>query len=224
MDFGNRFSLEDFLAYLFPGIVGSIGIFILLLLTPAQATLLALDLNATTGILLIVVAYIIGIVLSNFAEAFFRKNPFRSTIKNCIPAEFDSGLITKAYSQIFDSNGAPIAWSSKEYYLCRILVFHYMPNVSSLINRQIGLRQLRMNLLPVYVIWFFAGLLWGFNFLSRGFQPWGIIILVGTLILSILLFKFTIQRMNVNESREVREVLSAFLAGTSTGIFHPIKN
>ncbi len=223
MDFGNRFSLEDFLAYLFPGIVGTIGIFMLLLLTPAQTTLLATNLNATTGIILIVVAYIVGIILSNFAEAFFRKSPFKSAIKNYIPTEFDSSLIMKAYSQIYNPNGADSAWSSKEYYLCRILVFHYMPNVSSLINRQIGLRQLRMNLLPVYVIWFFAGLLWGLSFLSRGFRPWGGLLIVGTFILSYLLIKFTIERMKVNEKREVREVLSAFLAGTSTGIFHPVK-
>ena len=34
MDIGNKFSLVDFLAYLFPGIVSTLGLFLLLLLTP----------------------------------------------------------------------------------------------------------------------------------------------------------------------------------------------
>ena len=36
MNITERFSIEDFLAYFFPGVLGTLGLFLLLLLSPLQ--------------------------------------------------------------------------------------------------------------------------------------------------------------------------------------------
>ena len=68
MDISNRFSLEDFLAYFFPGLTGTLGVYVALLLTPLRGWLLGLSADIVMGILLLFVGYIVGVFLSGFAE------------------------------------------------------------------------------------------------------------------------------------------------------------
>ena len=97
-----------------------------------------------------------------------------------------------------------------------------MPNCAQLIQRQIGLRQLRMNLAFPMIIWFIAGLGWGIHQICNGDHFWGVILVAVSVSLVIPVFIMIINRMDSNERREVREVLSAFLAGYRMGLFDKV--
>jgi len=70
MDISKQFSFTDFLAYFFPGIISGLGIYFLLILTPAQHLLSKVSLDITTGILFVVFSYVIGVVISGFSSNF----------------------------------------------------------------------------------------------------------------------------------------------------------
>ena len=93
-----------------------------------------------------------------------------------------------------------------------------MPNALPPIQRQSGLRQLRMNLLPMLLVWGGAGIGWGLKLITDG-NNLGIALIAVSLGLGWLFTKLTVNRMQSNEWREVREVLTAFLAGYQMGAF-----
>ena len=93
-----------------------------------------------------------------------------------------------------------------------------MPNALSPIQRQSGLRQLRMNLLPSIFIWGGVGIGWGLKMAYEG-NGLGIVLLIAALVFGWIFARLNINRMRSNEWREVREVLTAFLAGYRTGAF-----
>ena len=105
MDISNRFSLEDFLAYLFPGVTGTLGIYILLLLTPLQASLINLPNDFTTGIIFLVLSYIVGILLSGCSEWVSLRYESKSKVKShkdTIPLRADlCGPVQDAFKDIF---------------------------------------------------------------------------------------------------------------------------
>jgi hypothetical protein len=68
MDISKQFSFTDFLAYLFPGIVSVLGIYFLLLLSPAENLLGKVPLDITTGILFLVISYVVGVIFSGFSS------------------------------------------------------------------------------------------------------------------------------------------------------------
>ncbi len=222
MDISNRFSLVDFLAYMFPGVVGTLGLYILLLLTPLKDILQHLSADLATGILFLIVSFILGIVFSGFSEMAikWREPEERSRIKSSIPLSNFEDDIVSAFGNILKPNQENATqWSKDQFYLCRSLVFEKMPNCTQLIQRQIGLRQLRMNLAFPIIIWFIAGLGWGIHQIRNNDQFWGIILVAVSMSFVIPVFIMIMNRMDSNERREVREVLSAFLAGYRTGIF-----
>jgi hypothetical protein len=225
MDISNRFSLEDFLAYLFPGVIGTLGIYILLLLTPLQTSLINLPIDFTTGIIFLVLSYIVGILLSCFPEWVLRHYEPKldaNKPKDTIPLQDDliSGAIKDAFKDIFKlPKETELKWCKDYFYLCRSLVFQSMSNVLQPIQRQSGLRQLRMNLLPTLLVWGFAGIGWGVKIANDGNMLGGIALIAGAVVLSGLLIILTFNRMQSNEQREVREVLTAFLVGYQTGAF-----
>ncbi|HSB01667.1 MAG TPA: hypothetical protein VLE49_13535 [Anaerolineales bacterium] len=224
MDIGNRFSLEDFLAYFFPGVIAASGVYALLLLTPLKSSLALLSADITTGIIFLVLSYIAGILLSGFSEIAFRFYDTRrkaQSQKDAIPLQDDlRRAIIEAYKDIFKiSKGVKFEWSKDRFYVCRSLVFETMPSVLPPIQRQSSLRQLRMNLLPSLLIWFGAGLGWGIRELLSNDFLWGITLMVVSAVLFFAVTATTVNRMRSNDWREVREVLTAFLAGYETGAF-----
>jgi hypothetical protein len=216
MDISKRFSLEDFLAYLFPGITGALGI--LLLLTSLQASPINIPTDFMTGVIFLVLSYIVGILLSGFSEWVSLYVEHKLNMKNY---KYDiqlcenlKGAVQGAFKDIFKME-TQLEWCKDYFYLCRSLVIHSMPNALQPIQRQSGLRQLRMNLLPVIVVWGSAGFCWGVKMINDG----GIALIVGSLVLGGLFIITTIKSMQSNEWREVREVLTAFLVGYQTGAF-----
>jgi hypothetical protein len=225
MDFSNRFSLVDFLAYLFPGVVATLGLYILLLLTPLKDMLRHLSADLATGILFLIVSFILGVVFSGFSEIAikWREPEDRARIKSSIPLVNFENDIVSAFRDILKPNQENAAqWSKEQFYLCRSLVIERMPNCAQLIQRQIGLRQLRMNLAFPMIIWFFAGLGWGIHQISNSEYFWGVILIAVSVSFVIPAFIMILNRMDSNERREVREVLSAFLAGYRMGIFDKV--
>jgi hypothetical protein len=224
MDISKRFSLEDFLAYLFPGVTGALGIYLLLLLTPLQTSLTNIPADFMTGIIFLVLSYIVGILLSGFSEWVSLYVEHKLNVKNykydiqlCADLkEAVRGAFKDTFKDIFKfSKETQLEWCKDYFYLCRSLVIHSMPNALQPIQRQSGLRQLRMNLLPVIVVWVLAGVFWGFKMNNEG----GIALIVGSIGLGVLFIITTTKSMESNEWREVREVLTAFLVGYQTGAF-----
>ncbi len=212
MDISSRFSLADFLAYLFPGIFGTTGLFLLLMLTPLKSSLITFPTDLTTGILFLAFSYIFGVILSGFTEIITKRSA------NNIPLSGFEEEVKKAFQAVFSIKNLN-EWTKVHFYLCRSLVFEYMPNASQTIQRQSGLRQLRTNMLPSAIIWLFAGIGWGWSMINNGLQQWGITLMIFSPILCALFFIVTINRMRSNDQRETRETLSAFLAGYKAGLF-----
>lgn len=218
MDISEHFSLEDFLAYLFPGVVGSVGIYAILLLTPLQGPLSQLPNDVFTGVILLVVGYIVGVFLSGISEMVFGK--FES-YKDKLPFEGDANKpILKAFQQVFDApKVTEKKWSKEHFYACRSLIGERMPSTSPALKRQSSLRQLRINLLPSLVIWCGAGIGWGIRYWLSSETGMGIGLIVASVVLSAAFMYITVDRARSNERREVREVLTAFLAGYQSGTF-----
>jgi hypothetical protein len=224
MDITGHFSLEDFLAYFFPGVLGTFGLVLLLFLTPLHEQLS----NVKTGfdaliiILGLAFCYVVGNILASISEMFFRFQRGRKqipAIKSQIPALWGlENKVIKAYRQYFQVEGE-LKWADTNYYICRSLVFELVPHLASAIQRQSGLRQLRLNLIPVIFIWIVVGICWGIRISFSNDILSGSILLVGSLVFGILLIRILINRMNSHERREVREVLTAFIAGCQSGTF-----
>ncbi len=112
MDISSKFSLVDFLAYLFPGFVSFMGIYLLLLRTFQRHSLTTLSLDFfLSGILVLALSYVIGVILSGFAEVSIkylaerRKKEwykdtipvpgFKNEILTAFLAGYKSGLFTR---------------------------------------------------------------------------------------------------------------------------------
>lgn len=115
-------------------------------------------------------------------------------------------------------------WSSEHFYLCRSLVFEKMQNCSQLIQRQSGLGQLRMKMTFPIVIWFSVGVAWGIHNIANGDRFWGIALIAVSTSFVLHAFFLIVNRMDNNERREVREILTAFLAGHKAGLFGHSQN
>lgn len=222
MDISSRFSLVDFFAYLFPGIAGTLGLLVLLPLTPIKSAFDILSAGLGAGLLFLTVSFIMGVVFSGFSEIAFkwREPEARASIKSSIPLSNFQNDILDAFRDVLKLNRADkIQWSTVHFYLCRALVFEKMQNNSQLIQRQIGLRQLRMNMTFPIIIWFGVGIAWGIHNIANQDLFWGITLIVVSISLAMPTFLMIINRMDSNEQREVREVLAAFLVGHKTGMF-----
>ncbi len=91
MDIGNGFSIEDFLAYFFPGVTASFGIYILIQITSVSNSLHSLSADITTAIIFFVLSYILGVIVFSFAEILFSKT---KSHKDVIPLNDEFKKIT----------------------------------------------------------------------------------------------------------------------------------
>src|SRR4030095_9461 len=157
MDISSRFSPVDFFAYLFPGIAGTLGLLVLLSLTPLRSSFYILFSGLGAGILFLAVSFIMGVVFSGFSEIAikWREPEARATIKTSIPLSNFQPQFLDAFRDVLKLDREDqILWSRDHFYICRALVFERMQSCAQLIQRQIGLRQLRMNMTFPIIIWF----------------------------------------------------------------------
>jgi len=211
MDIGNRFSLEDFLAYFFPGVTASLGIYILIQMTSVSSNMPSLTADFATGIIFFVISYILGVIVSSIAELLFSKV---KSHKDIIPLNDElKKVVIATFRDVFKvPKDAKIEWSRDHFYLCRSVVYERIPNVLPYLQRQSSLRQLRISLIPTLFIWLLVGIVWGIqNIVVKSIIAGSIIIVSATLIF-IAVTLITINRARSNEWREVREVLTAFSA------------
>jgi hypothetical protein len=223
MDISSKFSLVDFLAYFFPGVLGTLGLFCILLSTPLKSQLLQINFDLSFAILFFVLSYVIGVILSGFIEIFLRRK-IRMNQKQLIHIPEYQKELQIAFNDLFcKGQKRESKWLDANFYICRSLVMEFMPNAADFVNRQSSIRQLRLNLIPAVALWLIAGILWGANLLSGPDRGSGIFIIIGSIILAILIVYTLVNRMNKNEEREAREVQTAFLAGYHTGLFNKAK-
>ncbi len=225
MDFSSKFSLVDFLAYLFPGFVSIIGILFALPLTLPEIAPFSLLNDLLVGLLLILsLSYVMGVVLSGFAEIcvnYIAVQRNSKWVKETIPVPGFEKEIMVAFADVFRTSTQEneTEWSATCFHLCRSLVFENMPGSAQISQRQSSLRQLRMNLLPAATIWMIVGIAWGRNYLINDLPVWGYGLIIGSSLFWLLIMLTMIDRMNRNERRETREILTAFLAGYKQGLF-----
>ena len=225
MDLSKQFSLTDFLAYFFPGLFATIGIYLLLFLTPVQATLASISADLITGAIFLALSYIMGVILSGFSmtivtwisKAQKRKNPRGSLLA----VELFQDDVRETFKDIFGIVKAEEKpqWSKIHFYLCRSLILDRMPAVAQRAERQSSLRQLRGNLILPIFIWVVNGIGWGIRSVNNGTLAWGISLISFSVIIGFISLKATITRMYNNEEREIREILTGFLAGYKVGVF-----
>ncbi|MBN1450503.1 MAG: hypothetical protein JW963_05755 [Anaerolineales bacterium] len=209
MDIGNRFSLEDFLAYFFPGVTAALGIYVLINMIVANNNLPSLTADITTGVIFFVLSYILGVIFSSFAELAFSKV---KSHKEVIPLNDElKSIVIAAFRDTFKiSQNTEIKWSRDHFYLCRSIVYERVPSVLPFIQRQSSLRQLRISLIPTLFVWLLVGIEWGIqNILDKSLIV-GSTIIALSVIMFIAIAMMTINRARSNEWREVREVLTAF--------------
>ncbi|MBN8656752.1 MAG: hypothetical protein J0M11_13535 [Anaerolineae bacterium] len=217
MDISNRFSLADFFAYLFPGIFTSAGLYLLISLTPLNQKLEGLSINSIgVGTLFLIFSFIVGIINSGFSE--IMTNSIRHKNDAVITLDGFEANVKKAFVKTFGGK-ENFKWTRAHFYLCRSMVTQYMPNEVPEIQRQSGLRQLRMNLLPGIVTWMFTGAYWGWEIHNDFSQAWGISVILFSITLGVFIFLNTLNRMENNNKREARETIAAFLIGCETGLF-----
>lgn len=223
--FSRWFSFEDFLAYFFPGAVGSMGLYILLLLTPLRPQLSRVSVDVSIGVILLVWSYVFGVVLAGFtslAIGLLRKliqiaprvPSFPFSDKQDLDVQQDW---QEAYKSVFEvDDSVKVEWSKARFYLSRSLVENQMPFASQLIRRQISLRRVRENMMPCVFIWCLAGVCWGFKWFPI---RWGIAFAVVSLILSALIAMALAASWRGNCEREAQEVCVAMLVGFHAGLF-----
>lgn len=220
----NQFALQDYLGYLFPGITSTLGIYLLLLLTPLHSTLASMEINLIVGILVLVLSYVIGILSSGLSKPIVRllyKWQRLDEPRDRIPIPEYRQAIIDAFVTVFGlSTTTEIEWSRNYFLLCRALVHECMPSAGYAANRQNSLRMLREYLLVPVLIWFLVGICFGVSSLIGGFTAWGIVLIAISIVLTLLVIVGLVNKMYGNRKREVRTVLMAFLAGYQQGLFN----
>ena len=223
MDISKQFSFTDFLAYLFPGIFGTSGIFLLLMSTPLNKSLSQLSIDLSTGVLLLVISYILGVIFSGLAGdiiLLFRRLTRKKDLREGLYLNVFSNALLDAFRDTFKvDEKSQIEWSEEHYSMCRSMVAEFMPETDLDARRQNGLRQLRKNLIVPILIWFAVGILEGIRELGGNARDWGVSIIIASTILAFLALKTLMDRMRGNEQREIQRVLLAFLSAYKIGLF-----
>lgn len=207
MNITDRFSFEDFLAYFFPGITALSGIYCGIKLIAPKIITDKLSINLFEGLLFFVVSYILGVILSGVSEIFVSN---LKSYKEDIPSKFFTiSSIIDSYNKVFPKRTiTDNKWTLGHYYLCRSFIYKNFPEIIPIIQRQSSLRQLRINLLPIYLIFLIDGIILCKIKLAN-YKVMLIVAIVFLIILFIILLLITLERARSNEKREVREVLKA---------------
>jgi len=223
MDISKQFSFTDFLAYLFPGIMSVFGIYFLLMLSPAHNLLSKISLDITTGVLFLVISYVIGVIFSGFSSNLVKlieKLQKYKDVRKTIPFDDFRDDVLKAFQDIFGHTAESKSnWSRTHYYLCRSLVSEKMPTIGSRADRQSNFALFRRNLVSPIFVWLITGIAWGISFISSYSLEWGTLLIIATILVSFFSIKTTVDRLHDGESRETREVLLGFLAGYKAKMF-----
>lgn len=223
MSITERFSLMDFLAYFFPGIMGTLAIYVLLLLTPLRSSLAISGIDVTLGIIILSISHTIGVVLSGFSSPIVNRLQKATKVKNPradIPfSEFENDIV-KAFNSKFGQHlNDKDEWNEKHYLLCRALVLEYMPSMAQIAQRQSSLGQLRRNLMSPILLWTAAGISWGIRFLANNEINEGVSLILLSLVLSFATTRATFTRTNRTELREVEAIFAGFIVGNRTNAF-----
>lgn len=223
MSITERFSLMDFLAYFFPGIIGTLAIYVLLLLTPLSSSLTFSSIDVTVGILILSISHTIGVILSGFSSPIVNRLQKAAKFKNPranIPFSGFENDILKAFNSIFDQHlNNKDEWNEKHYNLCRALVLEYMPSMAQIAQRQSSLGQLRRNLIAPILLWAAAGIGWGIRFLTNNEANTGVWLILLSLVLSFATIRATLTRTNRTELREVEAIFAGLIVGNKTNAF-----
>jgi len=216
MDIGNRFSLEDFLAYFFPGVTAALGIYVLIQMIAGNASLPSLTDDIAAGVIFLVLSYVLGVIFSSVAELLFSK---MKSYKEVIPLSDElKSIIIAAFRDTFAvPQTKEVRWSRDHFYLCRSVVSARMPSILPSIQRQSSLRQLRISLVPTLFVWLLVGIVWGVQNILDKSLLFGSTIIVLSILMFIAVVMMTVNRARSNEWREVREVLTAFGASYKEG-------
>jgi hypothetical protein len=227
MDLSKQFTFTDILAYFFPGAFAAIGLFLLLLLSPAQKTLASINLDITTGFIFLIFSYIIGVILSSFSSLAVKrieKLMKHKDVHGSIPSDLFPNDIVGGFKDVMGiSKDTPINWSNAHYRVCLMLVMDKMPSLAQRIDRQRNIALFRRNLVFPLIIWAINGIGWGIWNTINGPLSWGILLIIGSIVASGVCIRETVTRMHHGESVEVRETLSGFIAGYKLGIFTKTK-
>lgn len=208
------FSLTDFLAYLFPGIIMLVAIAVLIRLSPYKYLLAEIPSNIITGVFLIACAYFVGISISSLMgslqkplDKFF--DAYNPTSE--IPLTNFEDDVKKAFINIFGDHGE---WSRSHLYLARTLIREKMPKCVSVIERQSSLRQIRRNIVLPVLFLGVIGIIAGIKMIVNAKQVgWGMSVILissfGAYVIARTLIK---NGTHANRKREVREVCCGLVA------------
>ncbi len=72
--------------------------------------------------------------------------------------------------------------------------------------------------LAEWAIWTLAGPGWGWQIYNNFSKQWGVGLIATAIILGVTIFLITVNRMQNNDERKIRETLAAFLIGFETGL------
>jgi hypothetical protein len=224
------FSINDFLAFFFPGVISLIGIYLLLLLTPLHAEILAIPLDFSTSVFMFVFSYVLGAfcskLLPNIEETIYdsliKKPDPRSTLslfplKNDLLIAFKSVFLTDDPEVYFKTNMG--------FYYCRAAIRLKFDRVSYDAEWQNNLQQMRRNLIiPVFIL-MSAGILWGNYFINYSPKNWGIALLVVSTVFGLYIILYSIPRaMYASRKREARIIFTSFIAAYKMDLLNEYKS
>jgi len=209
-----NFSLTDFLAYLFPGIVMVLALAALLLLTPASQKLMCIPLNLATGAVGITLAYFLGVIVSSFTYPLERLLYMVLRKRDPIESIQLPGFEKQVRSAFQQFVGVDTDWSQYHFFVARSLLGELAPRAAAAAERQNSLRQLRRNSLVPVLFLAAAGVCWGLSVRSwnEADASYGMGLVVLSIVGWVFITYFLIAvGMHRNRSREVREICSALL-------------
>lgn len=189
-----------------------------------------------------------GVLIHSVSDLIFRESPKstrRKLNKGCIQIHDEEirNEVILAFNELFLSKPAEasnkkrrnletMGWNESRYYVCRSLVTELMPKAAGNGIREGAYRQLRMNLIGAVIILGIAGIYWGQallrdpkivitatgqTILVDNVSAW--ILIAVSISLSIFFVVVLKRLMDRHEQREVREILTTFLAGYKAGVF-----
>jgi hypothetical protein len=209
-----EFSLADFLAYMFPGTLMILAIALLLRMSPFKQLVYQIPHNLVTGVILLSVAYCLGVAISstmaNFEGQLLKYFRLSDPIEVIPLKEFDNE-VNNAFAQTF---GDHRVWSREHFYLARTLVCEKLPRCAATIERQASLRQIRRNMVMPVLFLGIEGTIAGLKILlsNVGQARWGACMialsLAGSYVVAAALVK---NGMHANRTREMRDVCSGLL-------------
>lgn len=225
MEIFNRFSLYEFLAHLFPGIISLTAIYCILLLTPLQEMLLSLDVNFTFSLFFFALSYVVGLVSKSWSRWIMKillwiKRDKEFSYRDIIPIPTFEAEIKKAFKEVFKfSESEELNWTKEHYYLCRNITSVVIPDVGRKVEQEVSRKRLRTNLFLSIFLWLVTGIIWGIWIILFGSLVWGIVLIVFTLVIFYSILVTNLRRVSKTDKLEVKEVLNAFLAAHKVGMF-----